>query len=63
MTVGDSDGETDVVVETEEVCDGDGPLDVTLAVVDRVKEVEGLDVTDGERDRDLLFLVRVGRNV
>ena len=44
---------TDVVVETEEVCDGDGPLGDVLALAVEVTVGEGeLDAEyDGEGDR------------
>ena len=62
VTVGDSDGVMDKVEDPVGLCDGDGPLDELLALVEKVEELERLDVTDGEMERDLL-LVTVGRNV
>ena len=62
MTEVDDDRVTDVVDKTEEVCDGDGPLAVAVILPELVKEVDTVDVPDGEREGDLL-LETVGRNV
>ena len=61
VTVGDNDGETDVVVETEEVCDGDGPLGDVLALAVEVAVADKeLDVEDDSENEVLFVTDKVG---